>query len=84
MKQMFYQCDHFNQNINTKVVTTANGTSFVAWDTSIVTDMSWLFQYAGAFNQPIGNWDTSSVTNMQGMFSHANAFNQNINKKTNR
>ena len=39
------------------------------WDTSLVTDMSWLFRGAEKFNQPIGEWDTSKVTNMNLMFN---------------
>ena len=43
-----------------------------------VTDMSFMFQEARAFNQNIGNWNVSAVTNMYGMFYGARAFNQNI------
>ena len=49
------------------------------WDTSKITDMSYLFDGATYFNDDISNWDTSSVTNMTGMFEDASAFNQNIN-----
>jgi len=31
------------------------------WDTSNVTDMSWMFHRATNFNQGIGNWDISKV-----------------------
>ena len=48
------------------------------WDTSSVTDMSYMFFGAVAFNQVIGNWDTSSVTDMNNMFSGAQVFNQAI------
>ncbi|SDH41309.1 Por secretion system C-terminal sorting domain-containing protein [Dyadobacter soli] len=48
------------------------------WDVSAVTDMSYIFNDAAAFNQPIGNWDVSAVTTMQGMFQRAMAFNQPI------
>ena len=47
------------------------------WDTSQVTDMSFMFQYASAFNQDIGRWNTVRVTNMAYMFSRC-AFNQDI------
>ena len=43
-----------------------------------VTDMSYMFGYASAFNQNISSWDVSTVTNMQYMFYSASAFNQDI------
>jgi surface protein len=39
------------------------------WDTSNVTDMSFMFYDSVTFNRDISNWDTSSVTNMSYMFS---------------
>ena len=48
------------------------------WDTSNVTDMSFMFKAAEYFNQPIGRWDTSKVVNMSGMFDEAKNFNQPI------
>jgi surface protein len=48
------------------------------WDTSLITDMSDLFDGQVSFNDDIGNWDTSAVTNMNAMFFAANSFNQNI------
>lgn len=46
--------------------------------TSHVTNMSYLFQYAISFNQPIGQWDTSNVTTMVYTFDTATSFNQPI------
>ena len=46
--------------------------------TSSVTDMSWMFYRAPAFNQNIGSWDVSSATNMRAMFATADDFNQDI------
>jgi surface protein len=53
---------------------------FNDWDTSHITDMSYMFNYAIKFNAPINKWDTSSVTTMRGMFSSADDFNQPIGK----
>ena len=48
------------------------------WNTSLITDMSYIFQNARKFNQPIGDWDVSNVTNMEQMFAYAENFNQPI------
>ena len=45
-------------------------------DLSNVTNMSWMFADADAFNQNINGWDVSNVTDMRSMFSGADAFNQ--------
>ena len=47
--------------------------------TTRVTDMSYMFYRAYAFNQPLNNWDTSKVTDMRSMFAGATAFNQPLN-----
>jgi surface protein len=46
------------------------------WNTSQVTDVSFMFNNATVFNQPIGNWDTSKVTNMNSVFRGSTTFNQ--------
>jgi surface protein len=58
------------------------------WETSEVTDMSYLFSAcdwdskcnsaAASFNEDIGAWDTSGVTDMEGMFSEATSFDQDL------
>ena len=72
---MFYYARAFNQPIN-YIATTGS------WNTSNVTDMSYMFAAAVTFNNNgsanIGSWNTSNVTNMNSMFQGASAFNQNI------
>jgi surface protein len=46
------------------------------WDTSLITDMSYLFQDREDFNENINNWNVSKVTTMEGMFLGAERFNQ--------
>ncbi|AJK51319.1 hypothetical protein MCCG_0342 [Mycoplasma capricolum subsp. capripneumoniae 87001] len=62
----------FNRNINTKIE------GIQHWDTSNITDMTFMFSYAKKFNQSIDNWNTSNVTNMSHMFFYAYLFNQDI------
>ncbi|MGV9200551.1 MAG: BspA family leucine-rich repeat surface protein, partial [Promethearchaeia archaeon] len=40
------------------------------WNVSSVTDMSYMFKDADAFDQNIGNWNVSSVTDMSYMFDY--------------
>lgn len=45
-----------------------------------VTDLSWMFSFATAFNGDISGWNVSSVTNMDKMFMGATAFNGDISE----
>ena len=49
------------------------------WNTSQVTDMSYLFRDQRNFNDDISAWDTSNVTTMEYLFCFASAFNQPLN-----
>lgn len=57
---------------------TFNDPDVSTWDTSTITDMSYMFLEASTFDQPIGSWNTSSVTNMTNMFN-LTAFDQPLN-----
>lgn len=47
-------------------------------DTSLITDMSWMFYDNKKFNGDISQWNTSEVTDMSWMFWYAKSFNQPI------
>ncbi len=47
-------------------------------DTSLITDMSYLFGSNYSFNQDISGWDVSNVTDMRSLFSWKRKFNQDL------
>ena len=60
----------------------ASNMVYIATDTpdlSLVTDMSFMFESAIAFDGDLSSWDVSSVTDMSSMFAGANTFNQLLN-----
>jgi surface protein len=77
MGGMFLGATNFNNGC-----AAAASTCPMNWNTSAVTDMSYMFRSAAAFNQNIGSWNTSKVTNMVSMFQSATNFNQDISRKT--
>ena len=70
---MFESARAFNQDIVTKSVS-GIGTTYIAWNTTLVTNMSNMFNGALLFNQNIRFWSIISVTNMTNMLSGATAF----------
>ena len=48
------------------------------WDTSMVTDMSYMFAYTTNFDSDISKWDVSKVTSMESMFDGASIFDSEI------
>ena len=56
----------------------------LSWNTSNVTNMSFMFANNPAFNSNLGTgttpWDVSKVTTFQGMFNVASKFNNDYNK----
>ncbi len=71
MERMFRECEKmtFAAGIDTP-------------DLTKVTDMSLMFRFCDAFNQPLEKWDVSKVTDMEGMFGGCSAFNQPLNDWT--
>ena len=48
------------------------------WNVSSVTNMSYMFQNATAFNADVSGWNTVNVTDMSYMFYGATSFNQDV------
>jgi len=49
-----------------------------SWNTSLITDMDYLFKDMSGFNSNIATWDVSGVRSMKEMFMKARKFNVNI------
>lgn len=49
------------------------------WDTSNITNMSYMFLNASSFNQDIDGWNTGNLEEMHHMFNGASSFNGDIN-----
>ena len=78
MCNMFQGAKKFNKPIHTHIVTQSDETSYVAWNVSNVTDISWMFFCAESFNHDISNWDVSNVQTMEWMFHKAVNFDSPI------
>ena len=76
LSYMFHTAQAFNQPLTCSLQNISG--SYVAWDTSGVTNLLGTFYNADDFNSPIYNWDTSNVTNMSYMFFSAADFNQDV------
>ena len=71
--------DYLNGGARKQRVVTKYG-DISNWDVSKVTRMSYMFEDAESFNQPLNNWDVSNVTDMWSMFYGATSFNQPLDK----
>jgi surface protein len=56
-----------------------NSSNVTTWDTSNITDMSYMFASCYAFNQNINGWDVSNVTDFSHMLQRCRVFNQSLN-----
>jgi surface protein len=56
----------------------SGGIGMDTWNTSSVTNMSYMFGNCDLFNADISSWNTANVTNMQNMFDQCYDFNQDI------
>jgi surface protein len=67
--------------MNTPITNSFNNSgssSINNWNTTSATNMSFMFEYATVFNQPIASWSLSNVTTINRMFRGAGSFNQPI------
>lgn len=71
---------NFNQAFYANKATTIDFAPMREWDTSNITDMSYMFDSASVFNENINGWETGNVVNMEGMFRAATAFNQPLDQ----
>ena len=78
MSDLFKNKLTFNEDINTKVVSLDDGTTYTAWDVSNVRNMKNMFYGAKQFNRDLSSWDVSNVRNMKNMFLNAHAFNGDL------
>ena len=78
MSNLFKNKLRFNEDINTKVVTLDDGTTYTAWDVSNVRNMKNMFYGAKQFNGDLSAWDVSNVRDMKNMFLNAHAFNGDL------
>jgi hypothetical protein len=56
--------------------------SYIAWNTSNVTNMHAMFMLAISFNGNINNWNISKVTYIDWMFTQTDNFDQDISTKS--
>ena len=55
-----------------------NDSNITTWDTSNITDMSYMFYNCSKFNQNISEWNVGNVVNMANLFNGAILFDQNL------
>ncbi len=63
MQKMFSSCTCLGKE---------NGLDLSGWNTSNVTDMSYMFEYSEVSSLNLSGWDTSNLTDMRNMFCYCN------------
>ena len=58
---MFFNAYKFNDNISTKISTKLDGSKYVAWNTSNVTNMSYMFYMNSSFTNALGDFNNGET-----------------------
>lgn len=54
------------------------GSGLDSWNTSGISNMSYMFNLCSSFNTSLNNWDISNVTTLRGIFNGCTVFNQSL------
>merc|ERR1712238_437830 len=62
----------------TSIFNSSDKEAIKCYDTSLLTNMAYMFDSATEFNGDVSDWNVSSVTAMEGMFDSATKFNGDV------